>query len=450
MSDDSFADLGDINEGEKPLVLKSSVTRSILLRSEGKRDMSFKKIENEDINLKDKLNVTTNDKNTYNPYDSSQITKEPSTNDQQFSNSDIIPTNLKKTVEEASFLKEENERTTKSSGKAQKSSLTEFSFVIPKITTIPILNKDTSHPDTFDINYTLSPNIQKIAKSGHRLTLSATISNLSLSKTEKKKTSYKDSAKTEKNNFSRKSSINIDERFYNKVKKTEEKIKNLKIAKEKEEIGSCTFRPHIISNRKHKSYQEFYEYMNSFNKNREKKVEDLKQEKEKAFELCTDHTFQPKINQKSVKIIEKKGNCDEVIHEKLSKSSKIQEKFLNPEKDEQINSKKLFHPSISKKSHLIQRSESIEKILYKDAVKRFTSSCIIIPEKSLSTRLISINSEKILIEKLKKEFDDCFSSLDIDNTGQINYSKTVELFRKLNMIKENEKSEQERIFLLEI
>jgi hypothetical protein len=68
--------------------------------------------------------------------------------------------------------------------------------------------------------------------------------------------------------------------------------------------------------------------MNSFNKNREKKVEDLKQEKEKAFELCTDHTFQPKINQKSVKIIEKKGNCDEVIHEKLSKSSKIQEKFF--------------------------------------------------------------------------------------------------------------------------
>lgn len=362
--------------------------------------------------------------------------------------------------------KQEAEGKQGSKKKTNKRFVDDFNFEIPKMKGVPILNKDTVNPYTFDLNYLLNPDVQKVAKSAHRLTQSNTAPNGKNLATPKnhiqkniensKKFSNSKSTKDIKipeiaENKEKKTKFDVEERFYKKAKQTEEKIKNLKEEKEKQEINGCTFKPEIKAKRETKTYDEFYEYMKRYTEKKEKKITYLKEEESKAKEKSMDFSHQPKLCEKSLQMIARKSDLEESTFDRLHKLYKLQNKSISNRESVVIENKfdegLTFHPSVNKKSQALSRSDPVEKILYEDALRRIHKEKN--PPAPPPTKFITTKSEKVLIEKLKRDFEEAFMCIDAASADEINYTKMIELFKAMHFVKDDYKKEEERLLLLE-
>ena len=437
MSDDSISDTGDVNEGEGAKVVQSNFREpSIISKSIIKHDSLSKKTEESKIIIPEKIIEPLNEEVKQETKETTPIANKP---------------NL--------------DHFTPKSKKSQKKLTDDFCFEIPKMHSIPIVNRDTTHPEKFDLNFLLNPEVQKIAKSGHRLTQSTTITatnsfvspknhikqNIKNTNSHTSSISQKDLPFNSMKINSKKSSLDVDERFYNKAKKTEEKIKVLKEAREIEEINGCTFHPKINAQRKQKTYEEYYEYMNNFADKKDKKVKKLQEEEKKLLEKSNNFAYKPQLCERSLQIIARKSTIEASTFDRLHKFYQTNGRSLNDSgRDSPVEIKplpqKFFHPVVNKKSQEIQRTEPIEKILYDDALRRLKKSSA--PKPVEPKKFINTNSEKFLIEKLKRDFEEGFYVVDMDNTNEINYTRMIELFRIMHMIKDNGKKEEERLLLL--
>ena len=423
MSSGSISDPGDVGEGEGPKVVQSSFREpSIMNKSSIKNPPPV--IEKTIPEVKD----------------SPPITKE------NFRPAEEPLQNKKKTE------------------KKKEKIVDHFSFEIPKMIGIPILNKDTVNPDTFDLNYFLNPEVQKLAQSGHRLTQSTAVpsgkvlaspknfvqKNILLSKKLADSKSTKDLPAEIPEIVLKKPKIDIEERFYKKAKKTEEKIKNMKAAKDLQEVDGCTFQPKIKSKRQNKTYEEFYEYMKNFVNKKNSKILNLKAEEDKAIEKSLDFTHQPKLCDKSLQMIAKKSDLEESTFDRLHKLYKG--KSINTNDSMVFEAKNdepsvFFHPTVNKKSQMMSRTQPVDKILYEDALRRINKDKT--PPLPAPTKFITVKSEKVLIEKLKRDFSEAFLCIDIEKNNEINYSKVIELCKLLYLVRDDNKREEERLLLLE-
>ena len=438
--DDSISDPEEINEGEDVKVAQSNFKEpSIITKSILKNDTSQKITEENKVTIVEK------------PIEVLNESKE------QF-RLELSP-NIEKAETEQSPLKLKKQKQNKITD--------DVCFEIPKMKTIPILNKDTAHPDRFDLNFLLNPEVQKIAQSGHRLTQSTTIntSNSFASSKNHIKQNIKN-AKSHTNSISqknltvpyvnlngKKSFLDVDERFYSKAKKTEERIKALKEVKDMEEINNCTFHPKIRTQRKQKTYTEYYEYMNNFAEKKQQKVKNLQEEEKKTYEKTNDFDHQPKICENSLRILASKSIVEETAFDRLHKFYKYNAKSEDnsgrdsPASNIKLESQKFFHPVINKKTQELQRSDPIEKILYDDALRRLKKNTV--PKPSEPAKFTNIKSEQFLINKVKRDFEEGFCSINVDNTGEVNYTRMIEIFKIMHMIEENGKKEEERLLLLD-
>ena len=436
MSDDSISDTGDVNEGEGAKIVQSSFKDpSIVMKSIIKQDSPLKTEES-----KSKL---------------AEIPQEPL---KEFKGKQIEgPAQGTPKAAQDKYLT--------NSQKRGKMVIDEFCFESPKMQSIPIVNKDTTHPDRFDLDFLLNPQVQKIAKSGHRLTQSSTIiatksnlshtnhikNNIAIAKSHTNSMSVKEISKQISKVESKSSSLDVDERFYSKARKTEEKVKALKQLKEMEEINDCTFHPKIKTKRKAKTCDEYFEYMKTFSDRKQKKITSIQEEEKKSYEKSIDLPHKPKLCEKSLHMVATKASIEETLYNqtKLSKyfaksdNTNTKHSPISEEKAQQ----KFFHPSVNKRSKDLQRAEPIEKILYDDALRRLTKQST--PKQVSCTRFITENSEKYLIDKLKREFEEGFYEVDIDSANEINYTRTIELFRIMGMVRNDAKREEERLLLLE-
>ena len=218
-----------------------------------------------------------------------------------------------------------------------------------------------------------------------------------------------------------------------------------------QDINDCTFHPKIRTKRKSKTYEEYFEYMKSFTDRKQKKIKNIQEEEKIAYEKATDFTHQPKLCEKSLHMIAVKGSIDEPLFDQAkfskyyAKSGNATTKYSPISADKDLP--KFFHPSVNKRSQDLQRPEPIEKILYDDALRRHTKQST--PNHASSTKFITESSEKYLIDKLKREFEEGFCHVDIDCTKEINYTRMIELFRIMDMVRDNAKREEERLLLLE-
>lgn len=337
-------------------------------------------------------------------------------------------------------------------------------FNVPIMSVNPIVNKDTTNTETFDLEFLLNLDVQKIPKSCHRMTQSTTIpSTSSYIKTKdqmKKNIQYSHthfnsmSSKDLKSEFSlsksKRPSIDIDERFYSKAKKTEEKVKALKDQKDMEEINSCSFKPQIMTKRRQRSYEEFYEYMTNFKDKKDKKAKMMKEEEEKALEKTAELSYKPKLCEKSLLIVARKSALDENTSKKVNKLYRGKGSSVGRKERVSVpirSSSKVSQAKNVKKSQNGHRAEPIDKYLYNDALRRKNLEPKKTPQQT--PKFITSNSEKVLISKLKREFEECFFIADIDSTGRINYTRMIELFKNLSLIKNDSKREEERLLLLE-
>ncbi|OMJ69045.1 hypothetical protein SteCoe_33341 [Stentor coeruleus] len=352
--------------------------------------------------------------------------------------------------------------------KAKKIVENNFDFGIPKMKGIPILNKDTVNPNTFDLNYLLNPEVQKLAQSGHRLTQSSTSrigkmptspknhiqKNIANSKLYNNSKSNKDISADNPESALKKQGFDVEERFYKKAKQTEEKIKAWKEQKTQEEIAGCTFKPQIKAKREKKSYNEFYEYMKAYTDKKESKIKTIKEEENKASEKTSEYTHQPKLCEKSLQMIARKSDIEESTFDRLHKLYKnTSGKSANTSGRESLvpdiksEESSLFHPTVNKKSSMMNRSEPVEKILYDDALRRISKDKN--PPIPKTSKFISNKSEKVLIDKLKRDFEEAFICITAEISDELNYTKLIELFKLMFFIKDEHKKEDERLLLLD-
>lgn len=251
---------------------------------------------------------------------------------------------------------------------------------------------------------------------------------------------------------SHRENIDIDERFYKYQEKVKEKVDKLAKDITQDQMKECTFQPAIKNDGQRRTVDEFVSEMQKYEKDKQNKLTAQREENLKT-QNSVEQSYQPVICEKSLQILAKKGDPNTSVHEKLykidkSKPSKQVEKI---KQEYSMIEKSSFKPLVNQKSHGLKRSDSIDKLLYDDALRRIHKEVEIPSLKK--EKFISERSEQVLINKLTKEFAEIFDMLDIDNSGILNYINTLNLLQKLYMIKndpENPKHEDEKALVLKM
>lgn len=341
---------------------------------------------------------------------------------------------------------------------------------LQKFSKIPVLNKDTANPNTYDIEYLLDPKIQnrtksRLSKNNSSLNSQSQLKIHEVDHIEKNK---KNAALARKRIDKHESSsnldliispkgrkVNVEERFYQYKDKVNQKVKQLRSEYEKKELETCTFKPSVNPNQYKRTVDEFISSMEEYNKAKAEKIKNLKEmyEKEKGENKAP---YKPSICKRSEELLNKKKvERSGPIHENLYKGYKkaFNKQLDGVTKDESHslnasisdNESLNFVPKVNKRSKQIKRSESIDKILYEDALRRRNKSVDMTDSR---IKLISDRSEKVLVKKFKEEFNETWKSLDPDGSNKLNYTKLSEILKQLAFIKKD--SSQERMLLLKM
>lgn len=177
-----------------------------------------------------------------------------------------------------------------------------------------------------------------------------------------------------------------------------QKINEMTNFKEVEELQKCTFKPEIIAKNnfgmsRRRSMEEFY--------NDQIKQIDHKQE------VRGKHLQQDELEYEAIQSSLKNVTSQTSRYYQKTKRSFNLERSKSREKD---TTELTFHPKINKKSQHLQRSGSVNDILYEDAQNRMKKQS---SQKDLgivkNNQVYILNkSEKFLIDKLNRELDEVF------------------------------------------
>lgn len=226
--------------------------------------------------------------------------------------------------------------------------------------------------------------------------------------------------------------IDVDERFYKYKTKVDEKVDKLAKELEAKHQEVCTFKPKIKSGKSKRTPDEFFSEMQRFSSKKEEKLNAMREEKSKN-EASVEYSHRPNICENSLKLLQKKNQKSEPVFEKLYKQPKAEVKEDLPSFKPQLNSSK------------IKRNSSVSSLHEKPQKKQEQP-----PE---ATKFINSNSEKVLVSKFEKEFEEHFEFFDLDQELKLNYLNTCLLLQKMNFITNDPSSkhfDQEREHTLKL
>ena len=214
----------------------------------------------------------------------------------------------------------------------------------------------------------------------------------------------------------------ITERCYKFKEKVKAKIDKLTKDQEEQHKKFCPFKPQLLGNKKTKrKFQEFLKDIKKIDRNKEQKISDLRMRKEKEAEIT-----KPVVMCKNTEKMLKKNSNALGVHQKLYVDGRVLKKF---EKKVEILS---FSPTVNQKSHDLKRDQSIDQILYDDAMRRNTKrsqSPLYMKEKFINSK-----SEQVLTEKFIKEFKRTLDFLYPKDKNCFTYSEFVTILCELNFI----------------
>ena len=216
----------------------------------------------------------------------------------------------------------------------------------------------------------------------------------------------------------------MEGRFYQYQAKVNEKIQGLAKKFEEKEIEECSFKPTILNKSKPRTVNDFLTQMNRYDEMRKEKVRNKIEEKEKETKE-TQKRRKLRLCKNSLILAEKKPKN---TLEKLAKAKDC------PKPKEDNNP---YKPTVNMRSHDLLRTKPIDKLLYEDALRRYSKS---ISESLKAEKLISSNSEKVLLIKFKKECSAMFKYLDTDNSGTLNYTKFTTLLYNMCFLSRSSKT----------
>lgn len=213
------------------------------------------------------------------------------------------------------------------------------------------------------------------------------------------------------------SKLNVEERFYKYRTKVNEKIQNLAKILEEKEIVECSFKPTILNKGKTRSVPEFLNNMARFDEKRKEKIQKTIAENEKEM---------MKVLKKPKLCIKSRILASVIPHEGISHLSKAKSHSST------VIDTNPYKPIVNPRSHDLLREKPTTSLLYEDAVRRFSKS--ISEDKPITESLTSQRSEKVLLEKFKKEFSEVLNCLDLNNSKALNYTKFTSLLYNMNFI----------------
>ncbi|CAG9309900.1 unnamed protein product [Blepharisma stoltei] len=314
---------------------------------------------------------------------------------------------------------------------------------------IPLLNKETTNQNTYDIDRLMNPKVQKSA-----LRTLGLEKRISLPK-------YKNISLESRPNAAPKTTDVAD-----RLLADWEKIKNKKSAQkeqaEKEELEKCTFKPVINTQARSRTHEEFYDDMKRFLDDKLNRIKNKQEENEQLIRTQSQELpFRPSLCPNSIKIESMKSGNNYPRYEKLyqlhkSKDNQGLQSALKEKSTDSMqlsqsteDSQILFHPSVNERSKKLIRNSSIENILYEDALRRHNKSLNPSPIR-IQNKIISDKSEKVLMEKLKNDFEDGWIYIDIDNTKLVSYTRMLEVLRSMHFLANPKKQEESRLLTLEL
>ena len=259
---------------------------------------------------------------------------------------------------------------------------------------IPLLAKETTNPNTFDLEYLLDPQKQKRAR--ERIAgptsktpdrgMRAEHTNRSTSGTSPD-TQHADHLLSYKHVY-------------------EAKKRSREAAQEALDLRECTFRPHIQSpTRRPRSPEEFFKDMSHYQSKRDERVTQLKGELDQK-NSADNYPFKPSISASSRRLASSLSQG-----EVFSRLSSIQVKNLNrplPTPDllslDTLPPQPQFTPQINAKSKRLQREGEVTDRLIEDAKRRAAASISPLVQRSVSPELAP-KSLEMLVNRFGTEVD---------------------------------------------
>ncbi|OMJ88054.1 hypothetical protein SteCoe_10128 [Stentor coeruleus] len=230
--------------------------------------------------------------------------------------------------------------------------------------------------------------------------------------------------------------VDVEGRFYKHQEKVNEKIKNMTKIMEEKQVEECTFKPTILNKSKTRSVPDFLKHMNKYDEHIKTKLKTKINEKEEEITRAAKNA-KPKLCKKSLAIAEKKA---EMGIERLAKP-----KAQTPLPED----KNPYKPKVNIRSHDMLREKPVDKILYEDALRRYSKTTV--GETNANEKYTSERSEKVLLDRFKREFAEMFGYLDLENTLTLSYTKFTTLLYNMNfMSRASSKISKQRQLAVEI
>jgi hypothetical protein len=239
------------------------------------------------------------------------------------------------------------------------------------------------------------------------------------------------------------SALNVEDRFYKKAEKSKVKIEQLKGKLANEEVESCTFKPktNIKENLKTIKMSEFIRKNDEIVQKKRKKlqeaIEKAKNDEKIKAEQDPNVTLRPKLCEKSKEILANKPYSSTPAFQRLYQLKNQTKKVeVKDDESEEIPEVVYFKPQINKKSQNIKRDQPTCLMLYQQANHKKSIS----ETPKINPKLFSENSEKILINKFCKEFNE---KIEIFEGNPINYSEFNKTLEELGFVEADNESEKQ-------
>jgi hypothetical protein len=256
--------------------------------------------------------------------------------------------------------------------------------------------------------------------------------------------------------------VNVQSRLCDKAAKTEEKTAKLKLELEQAQLSHCTFRPEIMSKKQPRTFEDFFSEISTKDQLRQERVKRLQEEREMGQDRLDDFSYRPTLCGKSVKM---QKDSSEPVYIKLYNQAKshvqrrIDASLGRIETDSVVSASsdassfKPFTPHLNKKSQGLAREGRIDDLLYADALRRTEhhKASVSSQSKPMKEKLISSVSDSLLRGKFLAEFTEHFEALETE--GRLNYTQYRELMTRMRFVSAEAKDsrlEQERNLLLEL
>lgn len=322
------------------------------------------------------------------------------------------------------------------------------------LSSMPVLNTLTANSLTYDLDQLTDPRVQRKTLEPRQSESDFIKRNKEMAGKQRSSRSRDSQDQLRSNGSNYKDQVDVESRFYRYRKNVEEKVKRLEEEKLLKEKALCTFQPNTNKRSRSegpRSSSDFYEEMMRHKKGIDDRVQFMREEAGKAQKSVEESYFRPSLCEKSKALVSAKGEPDLPVHEKLYQAHRLnmqrQLKVSEPHNqslslisDATSDTSMPFSPAINAVSRQIVRQKPIEQHLLEDAERRRNKKEPV--NKQSEQRLISTNSQQLLLKRFKEEIATAWEQLDDTKSGLLNYIKTGELLHTLHFISNDPKDKQ--------